>query len=385
MICNDITGRGHTPQDVRFGLGYNPDDFALRGRQFLENHHEIKGNILNTSMPARRRLDLEERAAAASRTSTAGPASSRANFWNSGKKRARPSSEDDVETWKPLLDQYQICAIMIETKSSPLTYRTLMQSPNWIPFYDDGRIVMFGRADAPGSDLAFFKTNRLDPELRAFRTTHPIRGAERPHRTRPRGSTTSFRIAPMAGCNRETTRLGDGSIWVIRVTLPLRRMIPHCPSRPAACSRSRTRGRRSAQSRRLGRLPHPQRGLPFSHDPGSRHDGRNPDQARESQPHSVDYSQPRKPDEPLSTTRDRPELRDPDHASPQRPDEPARAARAQPRPIPALYERERSGPRPRPASTVLDTSQPEDFAPEVRDQIQAAARRAQPADEATRR
>ena len=34
--------------------------------------------------------------------------------------------------------------------------------------------------DAPESDLAFFKTNRLDPELRAFRTTQPIPGAERP-------------------------------------------------------------------------------------------------------------------------------------------------------------------------------------------------------------
>ena len=55
-----------------------------------------------------------------------------------------------------------------------------MQSPNWVPFYDDGRIVMFGRADAPASDLAFFKANRLDPELRAFRTTHPVPGAERP-------------------------------------------------------------------------------------------------------------------------------------------------------------------------------------------------------------
>ena len=52
---------------------------------------------------------------------------------------------------------------------SPVTYQRLMQSPNWVPFYDDGRIVMFGRADAPASDLAFFKANRLDPDLRAFR------------------------------------------------------------------------------------------------------------------------------------------------------------------------------------------------------------------------
>jgi len=39
---------------------------------------------------------------------------------------------------------------------------------------------MFGRADAPASDLSVFKANRLDPELQAFHTTHPIPGAERP-------------------------------------------------------------------------------------------------------------------------------------------------------------------------------------------------------------
>ena len=46
--------------------------------------------------------------------------------------------------------------IMIEAilGGSPETYRRLMQSPNWVPFYDDGRIVMFGRADAPEPDLA---------------------------------------------------------------------------------------------------------------------------------------------------------------------------------------------------------------------------------------
>ena len=37
---------------------------------------------------------------------------------------------------------------MIEESSSPNTYRRLMQSPNWIPFYDDGGVVLFGRADA---------------------------------------------------------------------------------------------------------------------------------------------------------------------------------------------------------------------------------------------
>jgi hypothetical protein len=55
-----------------------------------------------------------------------------------------------------------------------------MQSLNWIPFYDDGRVVMFGRADAPASDLAFFKENRLDADHLAYHKTRPVPSAPRP-------------------------------------------------------------------------------------------------------------------------------------------------------------------------------------------------------------
>jgi tetratricopeptide (TPR) repeat protein len=40
--------------------------------------------------------------------------------------------------------------------------------------------VMFGRSDAPDGDKTVFEANRLDPEWRAFRTYHPVTGAERP-------------------------------------------------------------------------------------------------------------------------------------------------------------------------------------------------------------
>jgi tetratricopeptide (TPR) repeat protein len=179
MIFNAITGRANTALDVRFGLGFNPDDFSLEAATFLENHPEIKGNILNTSMQQGNMLIWKNAPQRKSYIDGRTRLFSR-ELMEQWEKTRKALSEDEVETWKPLLDQYQISAVMIETKASPLTYRTLMQSPNWIPFYDDGQIVMFGRADAPGSDLAFFKINRLDPELRAYRTTHPIRGAERP-------------------------------------------------------------------------------------------------------------------------------------------------------------------------------------------------------------
>ncbi|MFO0892494.1 MAG: tetratricopeptide repeat protein [Isosphaeraceae bacterium] len=62
----------------------------------------------------------------------------------------------------------------------PRTYERLMQSVNWIPFYDDGRVVMFGRADAAEPDRTTFKNNRLEPELRAYRVSQPVPSVDRP-------------------------------------------------------------------------------------------------------------------------------------------------------------------------------------------------------------
>jgi len=179
MVSLDITGWGNTLREVQFGLGFRPDDFAAEAAEFLESHNEIKGNILNTSMP---QGDLLIWKGAPKRKSYV---DGRSRFFppellDQWEKTRKALSEDDVAVWKPLLDQYQVSAIMIETGASPNTYKNLMRSPNWVPFYDDGRIVMFGRTDAPEPDLAFFKANRLDPELRAYKTNHPVPGAERP-------------------------------------------------------------------------------------------------------------------------------------------------------------------------------------------------------------
>jgi tetratricopeptide (TPR) repeat protein len=183
IVIKDITGWRNPQSDVHFGFGFRPDDFAFDAADFLNSHNEITGNILNTS-PAqgdvliwktagRRKTYIDGRSRFFDQTTR--------EEWNKIRNAIR---DDDKETWKPLLDKYHITAIMIDPSpvpgGAPITYRTLMVSPNWIPFYDDGQIVMFGRADAPASDLAVFKASRLDPELQAFHTNRPIPGAERP-------------------------------------------------------------------------------------------------------------------------------------------------------------------------------------------------------------
>ncbi len=163
-------------------MGFHPDDFTLEAAEFLNQHNEIKGNILNTSLQQGDMLVWK--AGPKRRTYVDGRTRlfphARLEEWHAIRNALK---DDDVAKWKPLLDRYEISAVMIEPAvvgGAPNTYRKLMRSPNWVPFYDDGRIVMFGRADATGTDLTFFNANKLDPELRAYRVTHPVANFERP-------------------------------------------------------------------------------------------------------------------------------------------------------------------------------------------------------------
>jgi len=179
VMFNDIAGWLNNQPEIQFGLGYNQDRFALEAAEFLSSHNEIQGKILNTTLHQGDALIWK-----------AGPkrgvyVDSRPRLfppelleqWDKTRKAVR---DDDVAAWKPLLDKYEISVVVIEPAVAPVTHHRLMRSANWVPFYDDGRSVMFGRSDAPKSDLAFFEANRLDPDLRAFRTAHPVVGAERP-------------------------------------------------------------------------------------------------------------------------------------------------------------------------------------------------------------
>ncbi len=166
VVGKDITGWHNTMGSNRFGLTYEVDDFPFEAADFLEQQNELKGNILNTSWTQGDVLNW--RAYPKRRTFV----DSRSGLFplsdfETLRTIRKALSDDDIATWKPLLDEFHITAVMIEPvglQASPKTYETLMRSNNWIPFYDDGRVVMFGRSDAPASDLSVFKANQLDPD-----------------------------------------------------------------------------------------------------------------------------------------------------------------------------------------------------------------------------
>ena len=221
----DITGWHNTLVGNRFGLGYELDDFPFEAADFLEQKNEIKGNVLNTS-PAqgdilvwkafpKRKVFLDSRSGLYPRP--------RVEEWH---KIRKALSEDDIATWKPLLDQYKISAIMIEPADSPLTYTRLFLSSNWIPFYDDGRIVMLGRSDADPAEVALFTADRLEPD-RVYRAIRPL-----PTSAGPPGQTSWIdAVFQNRTYNRPQMRNESARRWLETGAVPGQAMLPE----PSQC------------------------------------------------------------------------------------------------------------------------------------------------------
>ncbi len=183
-IARGVTGWGGQVGDLQFGFGYNPDDFPFEAADSLKDA-PIEGAILNTSLAQGDaiawRASPKRRAFIDSRTHLYPP--SVIEDW---KQLRRDLLADDVGKWQPILDRYKISAVMLQLigdqDTAPRTYARLMSSPNWVPFYDDGAVAMFGRADAnvPPADLAYFKANRLEADELVYKRPKLVPRWERP-------------------------------------------------------------------------------------------------------------------------------------------------------------------------------------------------------------
>jgi len=178
MVSKCLTGYGRVPGDSVFGFGYNADDFPFESAEMLKTS-KIQGRVLNTT---RLQGDAIIWKAYPSRKSFV---DGRHHLFSRKLQDQLHEirlalADDKMDVWKPLLDRDQVSAVMIEPRSAPKTYRTLMKSSNWIPFYDDGNVMMFGRADASKEDVELFKSTRLDAEQLAYHSTKPVPPIERP-------------------------------------------------------------------------------------------------------------------------------------------------------------------------------------------------------------
>lgn len=175
LIGKGLTGVGATGTEPVFGFGVNPDDFAFEAADYLRST-KVPGNVLN--------LTLAHGDAIIWRAYPSN--SQRKSFIDSRSHLFTPALRVELQTlrrgfhdkspelWRPILDRYRVQTVMVSATSEGNAAKGLVESPDWIPFYDDGQVLMFGRADAQGDDLAYFKEHRLDAKQIAYHRDSPV-------------------------------------------------------------------------------------------------------------------------------------------------------------------------------------------------------------------
>lgn len=176
-ITKGVTGYGARPGEPIFGFGFSPSDFPFEAADYLRSA-QVGGAVLNTVQSQGDALIW--RAQPVRKPYVDGrrhvyPGAIRAER----QELRRALAEDNLAVWKPILDKHGVSAVMIDA-SAPKTIERLSRSPNWIPFYDDGATLIFGRADAPEADAAFFRGERLDADELAYKRPKPSRPVSLP-------------------------------------------------------------------------------------------------------------------------------------------------------------------------------------------------------------
>ncbi len=225
VIASAITGYWAREGDPLFGFGYKADDFAFESAEFLAKS-PIRGQVLNTNAEMGDALIWKSRASATPRPT----------FLDSRQGVFPPSVLDDLKTlrtglstdepgeWRDLLAKYGIDVVMISRNArgaaettlgnpSLRTYATLNASKDWIPFYDDGNVALFGaRQGAIPEDLAYFESRRLDAQALAFHQAIPTRSTQEPPPV-PSPLDRYFRIRALSRPQPHVRRAQD---WLIQ-------------------------------------------------------------------------------------------------------------------------------------------------------------------------
>jgi hypothetical protein len=171
LVFRVVLGWWTIPGEPQFGLGFREGEFAFEAADLLRDA-PIEGNVFNMWLKEgdaliwraypRRKVFID------SRRHLYGPEVVSKYVALRGALR-----DDDVAAWKPLLDEYGVSAVMIDTVIARNTYQSLSLSRNWIRVYDDGDHALFGRADAKAEDLAYFRKHEMNVENLAYKNPEP--------------------------------------------------------------------------------------------------------------------------------------------------------------------------------------------------------------------
>jgi hypothetical protein len=174
LVLRVILGWWAELGEPRFGFGFDPGDFAFEAAEAIKSA-PVEGQVFN-SWPSdgdalvwraypRRKVFVDSRRHLFGSDVLARYDTIRAAI-----------RDDDVATWRKLLDDLGATVLMVDARPGRATntYRTLMSNRNWIRFYDDGDHALFGRADAKGEDLAYFRKHEMNAENLAYKNPEPV-------------------------------------------------------------------------------------------------------------------------------------------------------------------------------------------------------------------
>ncbi len=187
LVARVLTGYGRQSDEGMFGYGFDPDRFAFEAAKSLAvNHAKIQGRVLNLTLGQGDAMVWkgypEEKVFIDHREDEVYPRSLKKELY----QIRRYLRDDAIEGWKPILDKYNISAVMVNMRVGELEqpstaiYERLVESRYWTPFYDDGNVVMFGRSDLGNADSAYFKSNEIDPDALAYSRPLSIGAFSRP-------------------------------------------------------------------------------------------------------------------------------------------------------------------------------------------------------------
>ena len=227
-IAQGLTGWNGQAGEAVYGFGFDPDDFPFEMARALKET-PIQGGVLNTTLA---QGDVLAWRAAPDRKAfiDSRPHLFKLADFREWEELRRAIRDDNVASWRPVLDKWNISTILIQANGAPRTYLKLMTSTNWIPFYDDGSVQMFGRADdrTSAGDLAYFKANRLDPDTLAYQNPREVPPLQRT----PTATTELDNVFQNRLSNRTQPHVEAANHWLIPVGLDPNK--PFLPD-PARC------------------------------------------------------------------------------------------------------------------------------------------------------
>ena len=213
LIFFAVTGFTRTAGEPLFGFGFDPGSFSFEAAEAVRDAG-FKGNVLNTSYdqgdalvwrayPTRKSFIDSRSHLFAGETH---------RKWEEFRKAIR---DNDSAKWREILKPYDVSAVMLNALASPKTYRTLSENADWIPFFDDGQNVIFGRADAPADDLAYFRTHRLEVENLAYKNPTPAPSIDQP----PLATSDLDRIYRSRSLTPSQSRVSAAARWLRPTTI----------------------------------------------------------------------------------------------------------------------------------------------------------------------